>query len=275
MFSIIKNISIRSLKKFLYINTILISFATAIFNVESYESLSFGDIAINTSINILKNYTLIYFIDEHSKNKKRISNEIPKENYIGEFHMNVVSSSMIETISKYLYINQIYIKNNYIYDIITFIPISFLFEIIFDLFHYIFHRLCHENKILYKYIHKKHHRYDHPSSIITFYQSQFDILLTNTLPMFITLKLIPNISQYQLNIILLYKSFIEISGHSGVYSYPTSSFPQCIYLAKNIGIELYTEDHNLHHSLNNCNYSKRFSLWDKIFNTYKSKKNKN
>ena len=48
---------------------------------------------------------------------------------------------------------------------------------------------------------------------------------------------------------------------------PTSSFPQCIWLPRLFNIELYTEDHDLHHSRNNCNYSKRFSLWDKIFKT--------
>lgn len=63
--------------------------------------------------------------------------------------------------------------------------------------------------------------------------------------------------------------FIEISGHIGKRMHPTSSFSQFIWLPKFFNIELYTEDHDLHHSHNNCNYSKRFSLWDKVFGTHK------
>lgn len=68
--------------------------------------------------------------------------------------------------------------------------------------------------------------------------------------------------------IVVYKNFIEISGHSGKILYPTTSFPQFMWLPKWLNIELYCEDHDNHHFINNCNYSKRFSLWDKVFNTY-------
>ena len=74
----------------------------------------------------------------------------------------------------------------------------------------------------------------------------------------------------QFNLIITYKLFIEISGHIGKKIYPTSCFSQFMWLPKLLEIELYTEDHDLHHSMNNCNYSKRFSFWDKLFGTYKS-----
>jgi sterol desaturase/sphingolipid hydroxylase (fatty acid hydroxylase superfamily) len=67
---------------------------------------------------------------------------------------------------------------------------------------------------------------------------------------------------------LSYKTFIEISGHSGKKLYPNGSFSQFIWLPRFFNISLYTEDHALHHSSNYCNYSKRFSLWDKQFETY-------
>jgi sterol desaturase/sphingolipid hydroxylase (fatty acid hydroxylase superfamily) len=51
--------------------------------------------------------------------------------------------------------------------------------------------------------------------------------------------------------------------------YPSGSFSQCVWIPRAFNISLYTEDHTLHHSNNNCNYSKRFSLWDKAFGTYK------
>lgn len=67
---------------------------------------------------------------------------------------------------------------------------------------------------------------------------------------------------------LLFKSFVEISGHSGKKIFPSGSFSQFIWLPKMFDITLYTEDHNLHHDKSDCNFSKRFSIWDKLFGTY-------
>jgi sterol desaturase/sphingolipid hydroxylase (fatty acid hydroxylase superfamily) len=115
-----------------------------------------------------------------------------------------------------------------------------------------------------------HHTFPHPIAINAFYQDPIDLLITNSLPTYVALSLIPSISYFEWNVMLIYKNFIEIAGHSGKKSYPISSFPQFIWLPKWLGMELYTEDHDLHHSLNNCNYSKRFSLWDKAFGTYRT-----
>eukprot|EP01134_Creolimax_fragrantissima_P007419 CFRG7419T1 len=35
-----------------------------------------------------------------------------------------------------------------------------------------------------------------------------------------------------------------------------------------LGIELYVVDHNWHHVANKGNFGKRFSLWDRVFDTY-------
>jgi sterol desaturase/sphingolipid hydroxylase (fatty acid hydroxylase superfamily) len=107
--------------------------------------------------------------------------------------------------------------------------------------------------------------------ILTFYHSAADLIITNSIPQVITLLMFPYISLFQFNLIATYKSFIEISGHSSKKLYPSGSFSQCIWLPKILDISLYAEDHTLHHSHNNCNYSKRFSLWDKLFGTYKNK----
>ena len=104
----------------------------------------------------------------------------------------------------------------------------------------------------------------------TFYQDPLDVVISISLPTIISSKVIPNISYFQFNLIIIYKNFIEISGHCGKILYPNTSFPQFIWLTKWLKIELYAEDHDLHHSSNNCNYSKRFTLWDKVFCTYKS-----
>jgi sterol desaturase/sphingolipid hydroxylase (fatty acid hydroxylase superfamily) len=193
---------------------------------------------------------------------------IPKEDFKYEFHYYVLTTTTVETITQ-LFINNnfIYIDKSFYQDIISFIPISFIFEIIFDFFHYITHRLLH-SKYLYKYCHKIHHKFKHPITITSYYQDPLDLIITNSIPTILTLSLTNNISYRQFNMLLIYKTFIEISGHCGKYMYPTSSFTQFIWLPKLLQIELYTEDHDLHHSLNNCNYAKRFAIWDKVFNTY-------
>jgi len=109
-------------------------------------------------------------------------------------------------------------------------------------------------------------------------------MITNAIPQSITLVLMQRlclflpcisflqISLFQFHLFLVYKTFIEISGHSGKKLYPRGSFPQFIWLPKFFSISLFTEDHHLHHDKSNCNYSKRFSLWDKVFGTYEKKK---
>jgi len=251
------------------------------------------------AIFILRNYAILNFIEYSIKNKPNITDKslkgllyanngfvternsvwynnvvskIPKEEYKYEFHINVLTTTSVEAMTHVFIKNRMIDTNlsRYIFhDFIYFIPFSFIFEVIFDFFHYFTHRLLH-HKYLYKYLHKKHHKFAHPTSILTFYQEPFDLLITNSIPTILTLLIFPYISNRQFHFITVYKTFIEISGHSGKISNPTCSFPQFIWLPKMLSIELYTEDHDLHHSLNNCNYAKRFSLWDKVFHTYQS-----
>ena len=161
-------------------------------------------------------------------------------------------------------------------DFLYFIPVSFAFEIIFDFFHYVSHLAFHKIKFLYVNFHKLHHTYGNPTSILTFYQHPFDYICTNMIPLLLTYLIVSvfvDISNFQLLLILTYKTHIEIGGHCGKIN-KTVSFPQCIVLPKLFNIGLYTLDHNNHHSINNCNYSKRFILWDKVFNTYVPQKNR-
>jgi len=97
-----------------------------------------------------------------------------------------------------------------------------------------------------------------------------DSIMTVSIPTVLAIYLTPyNFSLFEYVMLSVYKQYTELAGHSGKKLSPSSSFPQCVWLPKILNIELYSEDHNMHHNLNNCNYSKRFSLWDKIFGTYK------
>ena len=267
-------ISYKSFKHFIIVNGFLLSIGLTQYNILLYNQYNnIIKFCLILFIFLIRNYSIMKFIDNGVSNKENIYNDnalTPKENFKYEFHYYVLMSTSIET-STHLFINSnfIYIDQTFYKDIILFIPISFIFELIFDFFHYINHRLLH-SKYLYRYFHKLHHKFKHPITIITYYQDPIDLILTNSIPTILALSLIKNISYRQFNIILIYKSFIEISGHCGKYIYPTSSFSQFIWLPKLLQIELYTEEHDLHHSLNNCNYAKRFSIWDKVFHTYKS-----
>lgn len=264
----------KSFKNFIIVNSFLLSIGVAQYNILFYKRYSYIiDFCLILFIFLVRNYSIMKFIDSGVSNKKTINNDIsliPKEEFKYEFDYYVLTTTTVETVT-HLFINKyfIYVDRCFYQDIILFIPISFIFEIIFDFFHYINHRLLH-SKYLYRHCHKMHHKFKHPISITTYYQDPLDLIMTNSIPTILALSLTKFVSYRQFNIILIYKTFIEISGHCGKYVYPTSSFTQFIWLPKLLQVDLYTEDHDLHHSLNNCNYSKRFTIWDKVFNTYKS-----
>ena len=262
-------ISLNSLKNFVYLNGILIFLGMFEYNTVNYFENLYFNFFIIMMIFLSRNYFLLNLVNYNLKDKENLHDDQIVESYPHEFNINLITSTSIETIT-YMFIKSLIIHNTLsYYDILLFIPYSFIFELLFDFFHYWSHRILHTNKFLYINIHKKHHKYSHIKSIITFYQDPLDLLITNSLPQVFTLLLFPYLPLFLFNIILSYKSFLEISGHSGKKLYPNGSFIQFIWLPKMLGITLYTEDHNLHHSLSNCNYSKRFSLWDKVFGTYK------
>ena len=64
-----------------------------------------------------------------------------------------------------------------------------------------------------------------------------------------------------------YKAYVEAAGHAGRASRATS-FPQCVWLPRLLGVELRTADHDAHHLDGRRNFAKRFSLWDRAFGTF-------
>ena len=266
----------QSSKNFVYINGILLSagFFEYYLCIILHEYKTIVYFLGVLSIFCIRNYGLVYLIDYETSNKQKIYDDSYKikENYPYEFHISLVTTTSVEVIThSYIYSFMTLtpvLSQSIVRDLVLFIPISFFFELVFDFFHYSGHRMLH-HPIIYRYFHKVHHRWLHPISITTFYQDPIDLVITNAIPTILAFYMIPRITNLQFHWILMYKNFVEISGHCGKISYPTSCFPQCIWIPKILGIELYAEDHDIHHSLNNCNYSKRFSLWDKVFGTYR------
>lgn len=146
-----------------------------------------------------------------------------------------------------------------------FVVKSFVFELIFDFVHYWIHRYAHANKVLYRSVHKTHHSYQ-VCARASFCMSPADVVLSYCVPYGVA-NLFLRLSKAEAAVMATYLTYQEIGGHLNRRMKPTSSFAQCVWLPRWFNIELYTEDHDRHHSRNAGNYSKRFSLWDKIFGT--------
>lgn len=209
----------------------------------------------------VKNMLLFKALDYFSKKQIHIS-PIRYKPVLRDY-FNIFMTACIEIFS--IMICHTYKLDNLKTNILTFIPMSFYFEIVFDFFHYWTHRLCH-TKYFYRFHKTHHHHTTNISAISTYNHDLFDLLITNVIPIFLTSWIVP-LSQMQYFMWLLCKTYTEIGGHiSTIIS--THCFCQCVWLPKIFNIESRATDHYLHHAKFNCNFSKRFTLWDKLFGTY-------
>lgn len=239
-----------SVQKFIFINGALLSLGMFLY----WQNNPFGLLIVKLA--------LFYVIRYTTRDKKLLGVENKKLNpYVTFF--NIIKSIVIDFISLY-FCYQLPTLDIF-YETLWFFPKSFLFELWFDLGHYLTHRFAH-NKIVYS-IHKLHHKYtNNISSETTFYHSFLDLLLTNCIPFIMASHLAP-MTKLQIILSLVYKTFLEISGHIGV-DLKSFSFPQCAWLVKKLDIQLRAKDHYFHHTKHKYNFSKRFSIWDKAFGTY-------
>lgn len=203
----------------------------------------------------------------------------PKREYWGEFHVYLWLATLIESLTAMMIVLMMPFGpmpetySQYVFSFVLFFPIMFCWEVIFDFFHYWAHRMSHDG-VLYKYLHKTHHKHRFPTGIITFYQDPVDLVLSNSFPTMIAFGIVMGllgipINYFQLSLISVWKTMIEIAGHLGHVLAPASSFPQFVWLPKWLGWELYVSDHDIHHTDFNYNFAKRFGLWDRVFGTYK------
>ena len=261
-------ISARSAQRFVAYNGMIVSVGLLQWISMSYFSLPFHAIFV-----FLRNLMLAYGMEAASASLPHLNSDYqyPKEKYSGEFVVYVAQAAAIEAVFTSLNSSLMsFAPDSVALQLLTFIPVSFVFEILYDFFHYWGHRLMH---VYYVDLHKSHHHHVHLRPILAFYQNGFDLVLTNALPFLATEMIIGSFyrcSLFELALLLSYKVFIEVAGHTGKASRPTTSFPQCVWLPRAFGIELATEDHNMHHIHTGTNFSKRFTLWDRIFGTYYS-----
>lgn len=143
---------------------------------------------------------------------------------------------------------------------------SLLFEVIFDGVHYALHRLSHCSRWLCRF-HKIHHTFSAPTVWTTYHMHPIDLVLSYSVPFWVASRVVPW-GTWELALVTVHLTHIEIAGHAGKRMFPISSFAQCAWLPRPFNMQLYTEDHDLLHQLSNCNYAKRLTLWDRLFGTY-------
>jgi sterol desaturase/sphingolipid hydroxylase (fatty acid hydroxylase superfamily) len=286
---------LRSIKIWLSINVPIIAYSCINYdNISRLSDSSILGIPVYYLTELVKNITLINVMNT---DKPLISDRTSPSITDQSIMINLGTTSLVKAVvQNYISINLInptqfstYLISSTQFPIhmsilnILHIPIillsflykSFIFELIFDFFHYWLHRLLHTYPILYRHIHKKHHKYPQPSATTAFYMSVPDLIISHCIPLLLSIYIMSQnqytiIDKWEFMLINTYLSYQEVGGHLGRWMDPTSSFAQFIWLPKWLGIELYTEDHDLHHSQIVYNYSKRFSLWDKLFGTFKS-----
>ena len=271
-------ISKKSIFLFLLTNLLMVVETLVTYNLFKHfafaEPFTMKSIGLATVALSGKTYSLVKMIEFGQESKPLIGGmhrTQPKETYRHEFFLRMLMASFIEAIT-FLAIFRLQILHNRLdwKEALCFVPISFVFEIIFDFFHYWIHRLLHSIPLLYILFHKSHHKFQHPNAMTTFYQHPVDLILSNSIPTLLSLLILSQFFSVSFFFFLLattFKTFIEISGHTGKDE-KTPSFVQFIWLPQWLNIELYTHDHDLHHTRNNCNYAKRFSLYDKLFGTF-------
>jgi len=247
----------------LFLNASLVLAGVAL----SVTLYSGGVTAVYTAL-LVRLLLLLWFLEWGTRGKPLNGKRtLPQESFPGEFVSNMLVTVASDTLIVLVARPYVVPARFSLTEALAFLPVSFLHEVVFDFFHYWGHRLCHEVPLLYRRVHKKHHTFHHPTVMITFYQDPSDLVLTNVLPFLAAFFLVRPRSALHLAQLMVTKSYTEMSGHVGRELFPSSSFPQCVWLPRLLSIELYAEDHDNHHKLNDCNFSKRFCLWDKAFGT--------
>ena len=153
------------------------------------------------------------------------------------------------------------------YELVTFIPKTFAVEIVYDFLFYCQHYLLHKIKFLYLHSHKTHHGHTKNLAVISLYIQDPTELVISNLTLILLSYIVP-LYELQYFMWFIFRTLVEQAGHSAFIN-TDSCFSQFIWLPRLLNIDLNNSDHYNHHAVSDCNYAKRFSLWDKVFKTYK------
>jgi sterol desaturase/sphingolipid hydroxylase (fatty acid hydroxylase superfamily) len=210
--------------------------------------------------------TLKENMDIHGEARRK-----PTEQFVGEFHLyHLINSFIVSSLWFYLLKHQSHSMPSVgtaIVQFFLYVPFRFYFEVVFDFCHYWIHRGLHHPR-LYQYLHKTHHKFLYPSMLTTFYMHPLDIILTLVIPLTIAYHTTPSMPIFVWNVVMTDNVYIEMVGHVGKMVNGNDYLSIYSWIPYYHQIRLMPMDHDLHHSRNQCNYSKRFRLWDRVFGTY-------
>lgn len=130
---------------------------------------------------------------------------------------------------------------------------------IHDTYFYWMHRLLH-TKLLYRYIHKHHHRPTPPTPFTSFAFHPLEAIVEFVfiIPAVMILPLHPIVLFAFANVM----TAMNVWGHLGFELFPEK------YLQGMVGrIMNSTTHHDMHHQYNKCNYGLYFNFWDSIMHT--------
>ena len=176
-------------------------------------------------------------------------------NHVPLVAFNVLTLMLFVFIGLYFFHG--YIINNHqisIYKVIIQLFVILLFD---DTFFYFLHRMMHENKFIYKTIHKIHHRANAPVAIDYLYVHPLE-WMSGFIGPFIGIILLGGVSVYTFWLYLFVRNFHELAIHSGL----KSSFVSRIFPFYGTN-----EHHDLHHEKRDGNYASSFTFFDLLFKT--------
>lgn len=258
---------LKSIKVFLLLNSIVVTVGYLSYKVHAMMPLA----TILTDIAIKFFYVLVL---ELGVDKPRIKGSTPSPVRTSDFLLYTTVNGAITGATNILFMSwyigtQSETASLQIDFFFYFVAKSFLYELIFDMAHCYMHKMLHESPSLYC-LHRKHHQYVHNSVRCSFIMDPRDVLLTHIIPTLVCTTLLHRvISPFEYCLIRSYMVYQEAGGHLGKHTYPTAGFTQFVWLPRALDIQMTTEAHDLHHTGFNCNYSKRFTVWDKFLGTYR------
>ncbi|KAF8261109.1 C-4 methyl sterol oxidase [Lactarius quietus] len=143
----------------------------------------------------------------------------------------------------------------------TMLPQLAFFFVFEDMFHYFSHQLLH-TPLLYKHIHKLHHKYSAPFGLAAEYAHPLEVMILGTgtiLGPLLYCKFTQNLHIVTVYIWITLRLFQAIDAHSG-YDFPWS-------LQHIVPFWSGAEHHDFHHMAFVNNFSTSFRWWDRILGT--------
>ena len=271
-----ENWSFAWLRPFLLVNGFLLCLATTVDKVEATCARWLGPLLACLAACALRDAAVVLFLDVATAGKARLNDRArPSRSQVKDAWRRLfLVAAPVDAITLCLARHLGWVGAPRPTSYLRFVAASFCFEVCFDLGHYWTHRFAHAcarrrsgiAKALFN-AHAAHHA--HASGlapVLAYAQAPLDVVLCNALPALAALAATGRLLD-SVTLVWAYKAYVEAAGHAGCESRATS-FPQCVWLPRYLGIALRTADHDAHHGAAAVNFAKRFTLWDRVFGTY-------